>query len=320
MNRKKIYVALSQFCQNDVRPLNVLEEAGFDVLRNTAGRRIERGEMIGALRGVDAVLAAVEPYDADLLAALPRLRCISRCGVGTDAIDLEAARSLKIAVLTTNDEVVEPVAQMTVAMILALARNIPAHIADFRSGVWRKHTGYLLSEWTIGLVGFGRIGGAVERCLRPFGPRVIVSDPHVGSDRIPDHVEKVDLPALLARADLVSLHASRLPGEGVLIGRDEIATMKRGSRLVNTTRGGLVDEKSLLDALLSGHIAGAALDVFENEPYAGPLAGLPQVLCTPHVSSLTRASRVGMELRCAMNVVEFFRTASSISTIGEKVS
>lgn len=311
MSRGTVYVALGQFCEHDDRPRQVLVEAGFKVRENTTGRRIRREEMLEALRDADAVLAGVEPYAAELLAALPRLRCISRCGVGTDGIDLAAAGQRRIAILTTPDEVVEPVAQMTVAMMLALARNLPLHLSDARDGLWRKHTGHLLSEWTIGLVGFGRIGRAVAGHLRGFGPRVLVADPNVDSSEVPDGIELSDLSTLLQRADVVSLHASRPPEQGPLIGARELAAMKRGSRLVNTARGFLVEESALLNALASGQLAGAALDVFESEPYSGPLAGLPQVLCTPHVASLTRASRAAMELRCASNVVAYFEKSGA---------
>lgn len=309
MNQKTVFVALQQFCELDDRPKKLLEEAGFHVETNRLGRRLTPKEMPGLLREADAVLAGVEPYDAKLLAALPRLRCISRCGSGTDSIDLEAARRQGIAVYTTTDEVVEPVAQMTVAMILALARNLPLHYGETHAGLWKKHAGFLLSEWTIGLVGFGRIGRAVEQYLRVFRPRVLVVDPAVRADAIPDTAELRELPSLLTEADLVSLHAARPQEAGVLIGRHELSTMKPGSRLVNTARGYLVDEEALYGALQSGHLAGAALDVFETEPYRGPMATLPHVLCTPHVSTLTRASRAAMEWRCAQHVIEWFLQA-----------
>jgi len=306
MRQPVVYVALQQFCETDERPRLALLEAGFDVRHNTHGRRLRREEMFETLREADAVLAGVEPYDAQLLSALPRLRCISRCGIGTDTIDLEAARRLGIAVYTTPDEVTEPVAQMTVAMILALARNLPLHVTNFHAGRWSKHTGFLLSEWTIGLVGFGRVGRAVERYLRGFEPRVLVTDPLVAPQDLPSTVERHPLAALLAEADVVSLHVSRPKEEGALIGRQELQQMKPGSRLINTSRGYLVDEQALEETLRSGHLAGAALDVFGDEPYTGPLASLPQVLCTPHVASLTRASRAAMERRCAQHVVGCF--------------
>ena len=305
-----VYVALQQFCEADAGPRQLLLDAGCDVRQNALGRRLHREELLAALREADAVVAGVEAYDAALFDALPRLRCISRCGIGTDAIDLEEARRRGIIVYTTPDEVTEPVAQLTVGMILALARNLPQHVDDSRKALWKKRTGVLLSEWTIGLVGFGRIGRAVAQYLKPFGPRILVSDPALSPSETLSGVERVALPALLAASDLVSLHAGRPAGAGPLLGRQELAAMKPGSRLVNTARGHLVDEAALYDAIQSGRLAGAALDVFTEEPYAGPLAQLPQVVCTPHVASLTRASRTAMERRSAQHIVEWVSQAS----------
>lgn len=303
----KVYVALQQFCETDEEPLRLLRDAGLEVRRNLLGRRLKKEEMASLLDGADAVLAGVEPYDAELLAKLPSLKAISRCGVGTDSIDLEAARRLNIRIMTTAEQVIEPVAQMTVAMILALARNLPAHIRDFDRGEWKKQTGFLISEWTVGLIGFGRIGKAVERCLRPFSPRVLVHDPALAAGQVPEHIELCPLADLLSRSDLISIHAAADPRSGPVLGAVEFARMKPGCRLVNTARGHLVDEEALLEALRCGKLAGAALDVFRVEPYTGPLTRLPNVLCTPHVGTLTRASRRAMELSCARQVAEFFK-------------
>ncbi|OGQ05128.1 MAG: hypothetical protein A2W61_06320 [Deltaproteobacteria bacterium RIFCSPLOWO2_01_44_7] len=312
MKSRKIYVALSQFCENDERPRKVLQEAGFIVEENKTGRRIKREEMLDALKEADAVLAAVEPYDAELLAQLPKLQCISRCGVGTDAIDLEVAKKYEKTVLVTADEIIEPVAQMTLAMILALARNFSLHAHDFKEALWKKHTGWLLSEWTIGLIGFGKIGRKVEEYLRPFGVCVLVCDPYLNKEKIPKGVTLCDLPTLLGKSDLVSLHLARDSKEGYLITAREFAQMKKGSFFVNTARGYMVEEMALQAALKSGHLAGAALDVFEQEPYPGPLTKYSNVILTPHIATLTRASRTAMELGCAQNVVFFFKQ------IGEK--
>ena len=306
MTRPSVYITLQQFCEHDERPLQALAEAGFEVRRNLRGRRLRADELPAALQDADATIAGVERFDAALLGALPKLACISRCGVGVESIDLEAAKRHGVTVLTTPDEVADPVAQMTVAMILALARNLPLHLNDFRHGQWVKRSGALLSEWTIGLVGFGRIGRMVALYLRPFGCRLLAADPALAPADLPSGVELRALPVLLAEADLVSLHASRPQEEGALLGARELGLMKPGSRLVNTSRGFLVDETALQQALVAGHLAAAALDVFEQEPYAGPLAQLPQVLCTPHVATLTKASRAAMELKSARNVIQFF--------------
>ena len=306
MNGKKVYVALTQFCNFDPRPRRMLQDAGFIISENTSGKRPTVAQLFEALGGVDAVIAGVESYPASLLAQLSQLCCISRCGAGTDAVDLEEARRRNIAVLTTPGAVIEPVAQMAVGMILALARNFPLHLRDMSKGLWKKPAGHLLCEWTIGLVGFGRVGRAVERYLRVFNTRITVYDPNVPQGDLPENLTSSDLPGHLRSCDLVSLHVSRTPQEGPVLGRQEIFSMKKGSRLVNTARGYLVDEQALYDALTAGHLFSAALDVFSREPYDGPLAGLEQVLCTPHVASTTRTSRVAMEVDSAQNVVSFF--------------
>jgi len=305
MGKPAVYVALSQFCEHSDRPRCLLADAGFEVRENREGRRLRADELPDLLADVYGVIAGVEPYDARLLASLPRLRCISRCGVGTDSIDLASAARLDIEVFKTVEEVVEPVAQMTVAMILGLARNLPQHSNDFRSDQWRKRTGSLLSEWTIGLIGFGRIGRRVEGLLRSFAPKIVVVDPDIRSKDLPEGVRICALDQLLAESDLVSLHASRRPDEGPLLGERELTQMKPGSRLVNTSRGFMVNEVVLLENLQSGRLSGAALDVFEAEPYCGPLSKLPQVICTPHVSTLTISSRVEMESKSAESLVSF---------------
>jgi D-3-phosphoglycerate dehydrogenase len=305
-----VYVALSQFCESDHAPMERLLSAGFEVRRNSFGRRLKREEIVRAIGDADAVIAALEPYDAAILDALPRVRCISRCGIGTDAIDLAAAERRGIAVLTTPEEVAEPTAQLALGMILALARNFPQHGVDMRNGLWRRCEGHLLSEWTIGIVGFGRIGRCLEKYLRPFGASVLIADPAVRRQDVEPHIEVRSLDELLKDADVVSLHVSRRHEDGPLMDARAFAHMKAGSRFVNTARGYLVDETALYEALKTGHLAGAALDVYANEPYEGPLLSLPQIVCTPHVATMTAASRGAMELRAAENVVAFLKTSS----------
>ncbi|MBI2870178.1 MAG: phosphoglycerate dehydrogenase [Candidatus Omnitrophica bacterium] len=301
-----VVVALQQFCSGDPAPLNLLKHAGIAVRLNDLGRRMQPEDLKGRLAGADAVIAGVETYPAALLKSLPRLKLISRCGVGTDAIDLEACRRLGIEVRTTPEETVTPVAEMTVAMILALARNLPLHITESNSGQWKKRMGHLLSEWTIGIVGLGRIGRAVAHLLSGFGPRIIAVDPLLQPAGCPAYVEISLWGDLLRQADCVSLHVSRRPEEGPLLGPNEFREMKKGACLVNTARGFLIDEHALEESLRTGHIAGAALDVFASEPYQGPLSKHPNCILTPHVSTLTKSSRMAMELKAAQHVVDFF--------------
>jgi D-3-phosphoglycerate dehydrogenase / 2-oxoglutarate reductase len=308
--KKIVYIASSQFCEMDQAPMRTLLDAGFEVRRNALGRRLKQEEIVSAIGEAEAVIAGLEEYDSSILNALPRMRCISRCGVGIDTIDLETASKRGIAIFTTPDEVGEAAAQLAVGMILALARNFVQHNSDLRQLVWRRQEGHLLSEWTIGIVGFGRIGRWVENYLRPFGSKILVADPAVRPEDVAPHIKVRDLAGILKEADLITLHASRLQKDGPLLDARAFAMMKPGSRVVNTARGYLIDEAAMCDALKSGHLAAAALDVYSSEPYTGPLLELPQVLCTPHIATLTRASRLAMEKRAAENVVSFFGHSS----------
>ncbi|MCG3204375.1 MAG: Glycerate dehydrogenase [Elusimicrobia bacterium] len=312
MKKPVVYVALQQFCETTQAPIAVMEKAGLEVRLNTLGRRVKQEEMAELMKDAQAVLAGVEPYDEALFSQLPMLKCISRCGIGTDAIDMSAAKTRGIQVFITIDEVVQPVAEMTVAMMLSLARNLPLHLADARAGLWKKHTGVLLSEWTVGLVGFGRIARAVARCLEPFQAHLVVSDPFLKPSDVPPSIKLVNFSELLAMSDVVSLHATRSMQEGYLMGEKEIAQMKPTAFLINTSRGYMVHEGALHKALSARKIAGAALDVYETEPYSGPLASLPNVICTPHVATLTTASRAAMELRAAQNIATFFQSKELI--------
>ncbi len=306
-----VYIALSQFCEHDDTPRRRLLDAGYSLRQNLSGRRLKHEEIASNIGNAQAVIAGVEPYDASILAALPHLRCISRCGVGVDAIDLNAARRQNVAVLTTPEEVAEPAAQLAVSMILALARNLPRYNAGQRQKAWRRYDGHLISEWVIGLVGFGRIGRRVATYLACFGPKILVCDPRLSHDDAGSGIELCDFNTLLRTADVVSLHASRRPEEGPIMNASAFEMMKRGGYVVNTARGYLVDENALCEALSSGKLAGAALDVYSEEPYSGPLLEFSQVLCTPHVATLTNASRSAMELRAAENIISFFAGLAS---------
>jgi len=281
----------------------MLEKAGFDVTLNTLKRRLKKEEMPTLLKDIEGIVAGVEPYTDELFKACPTIRCISRVGIGTDTIDIEAAKKHDIQVVKTTDEVIQPVAENTVAMMLALAKNYSLHINDFQQGLWKKYYGKMIREMTIGLIGFGRIGRKVAELLKPFGANIIVSDPFLKQLDLPSDIKLVSQETLLKISDLVSIHAMLPSDHGPLLGEKELCLMKKDSYLINTARGFMIDHKALEKALTDHHLAGAALDVFEEEPYTGQLTKMPQVLLTPHVSTLTTYSRIAMELKAAENLV-----------------
>lgn len=224
---------------------------------------------------------------ADLLARAPRLSLVARAGVGVDSVDLPAATARHVRVVNAPTAATASVAELTVALYLILARNLYERIRQTKAGAWnRKENGGELEGKTVGFVGYGRIAREIARRLRPFGVTTLAYDPFVPA--AVDATEVVSLDALLARADFVSLHAALTPQNHHLIDARRIAQMKKGAYLVNVARGPLVDETAVVAALDAGHLAGAALDVFEEEPPTrSQLLGHPKVLATPHLGAST---------------------------------
>jgi D-3-phosphoglycerate dehydrogenase / 2-oxoglutarate reductase len=313
MKKDRIYIALSEFCRNDDRPRRLLMESGFEMCENLSGRRLLREEIIEALRGASGVVAGVEPYDAEILGSLPDLRCISRCGVGLDNVDLTYARERNIGVLNTPTVVVQPAAELTVAMILDLLKKLTRHTALLRSGRWEKMTGGLLAGRKVGVLGLGRIGKRVAEMLSNLDARVYGSDVAPDPEWAKRHVVTL-LPVreLLETVDVLTLHLSPLPENPFRLGEREIRLMRPGALLVNVSRGQTVDEEALYQALKEGHLDGAALDVFPEEPYTGKLRDLDNIILTPHIATLTKESRSQMELEAVANLVRFLSESSHL--------
>ena len=304
MSGPDIFVTLSTFSNESDEPLRLLKAGGLTFSVNALGRRLTPAEVIEMGGDSRGLVAGVEPYDAGTLAFLPRLRCISRCGAGIDSIDLKAAEARGIAVLNTPDEPTIAVAEHTLAMMLALLKQLPKVDSLTRERKWQRVTGSLLHGKVVGIIGLGRIGRRVAELVQAFGASVIAVEPYPEPDWVEARaVEVVALPALLARADILTIHAATKPGPAFHLGPDEIDRMKPGAWLLNMARGDMVDEPALCEALKSGRLSGAALDVFANEPYHGPLCDSEKVILTPHQATLTRETRGAMETRAVENLL-----------------
>ena len=302
----KIFVALSTFAERDPRPMARLEASRLPFRVHRTGKRITTPELLRDGHGAEVIIAGVESYAAGILGALPALRCLVRCGAGVDAIDLGAARDRGITVLNTPDVPTTAVAELALAMFLSLSRNLRPQANSMGQRRWDRLEAHLLGGRTVGLVGLGRIGTRVALLCRAFGARVLASDPFIGGAAARAlEVELVPLEQLLQEADILSIHAAKCAEHPLRLGAAELASMKRGAVLVNLARGGLVDEAAVADALRSGHLAGAGMDVFEVEPYAGPLCGFENVILTPHSATLTVETRAAMELECVEKALRF---------------
>lgn len=250
-------------------------------------------------------IVSTDPFDRGVFEAAPRLRVIARVGVGVDSIDLEAATDAGVVVTTTPGANTETTADHTLALMLATLRRIVEHDASVRRGEWNRAgelTPWDLHGLCVGIVGLGGIGRAVVERLRGFGAEIVVADPAFASA---DGAELVTLDELLVRADIVSLHVPLLDVTRGLIGAREIALMRPEAILVNTSRGGLVDEPSLVEALLGGRLRAAALDVFEDEPLLAPeLLELSNVVLTPHIAGLSVGSIAAMTRQATRSVLD----------------
>lgn len=256
-----------------------------------------------SLEDADAVIAGIEPWDAHLLKAAPRLKVLARTGVGYDNVDVATANELGIAVCTTPGVNRSSVAEFTFVALLNLARDIPRLSASMREQGWASASGHELRGKTLGVIGFGAIGRSVAELARALGMTVLAHDPHVDAEQA--GVSPVPLPELLARSDAVTLHVSLGEDTRHLIDGDAIARMKHGAVLVNAARGGVVDEAALAGALRSGRLAGAALDTFEHEPLPAdsPLRDVPNLLLTPHIAGATVEGRARSGLSAARSVL-----------------
>lgn len=289
--------------------LEMLRNTGMEVRYPSRRGFTAEAETIEALRGAAATIAGSEPYTELVLGNLPELRVISRSGVGVDRIDLDAVTRHGVAVAITPNGNCEAVAEHAMALLLALTRSLLRQSLEVRRGAWDRAPLLPLRGRTLGLIGMGRIGKSVALRAAQFRLRLIAYDPLPDVAFARTHgIELVDLDTLLAQADYVTLHLPLTPATKGLINGQTLARMKPGGLLVNTSRGGLVVEEDLLSALQSGHLAGAGLDVFQQEPPSSNnrLVQLENVLVTPHVAGVDHQSCADMAVQAAQNIIDLY--------------
>lgn len=306
---KNVLITTSSFAEEAPELLRDFASAGLQAVLNPYGRKLTEAEVSALIEEYKPVgmIAGVEPLTREVLKSAPFLKVISRCGIGMDSVDLGAAREYGITVTNTPDAPTIPVAELTVGMILSLLRSIHHSDASIRNGGWNRPMGALLHGKTVGLIGCGRIGSYVGKLLAAFGCRLLGYDPYCTEHPF---IELTGLEQLLAEADIVTLHLPYTEANHHLLNQELLAKMKEGALLINASRGGLVDEEALAEALQSGHLAGAALDCFEQEPYKGALAQAENTLLTGHIGSYAREGRMIMEQQAAENLLRALRSSS----------
>jgi D-3-phosphoglycerate dehydrogenase len=285
------------------RGVELLKKTGWNIVQTT------KETLLGELGDAEALIVrSATRVTADLMNKAPHLRVVGRAGVGVDNIDLDEATKRGVLVMSTPGGSSVSVAEHTFALLLAMVRQVPRFDAAMREGRWEKSSsGAEVRGKTLGLIGLGRIGSEVATRAVAFDMRIVAFDPYISEAAARElSVELMPLEKLLAESDFISLHAAVSPQTQNMINAATIAQMKKGVRIVNAARGELINEADLAAALKSGQVAGAALDVFvEEPPKSSPLIGLPNVICTPHVAGSTAEAQEELGIQVAVQVRDY---------------
>jgi D-3-phosphoglycerate dehydrogenase len=286
----RVLVTPTSYARDDPRLRTQLETMVGEVIHNTTGRPLSVTELVGMIRGVDGYIAGLDKIDHRVIEAADCLQVIARYGVGVDAVDLVAAQEKGIVVTNTPGANAASVAELTIGLMLSLARTIPTAVEKTRRGQWPRINGISLTGKVVGLIGFGSIGVQVARRLQGFECTLLTYDPIVDQKQAAElNVDLLPLNDVIKRADFLSLHCPLNEDTKGMVDTEFLAKMKAGAYLINTARGELINEPALQSALMRGKLQGAALDVFSKQPPVAddPLLALTQVLVTPHMGAHT---------------------------------
>lgn len=303
----KALITTVPFGDKNRLPLELLEAAGIEYLINPIGRKLKEDELAEMVADFDVLIAGTEPITDKVMSRASKLKLISRVGIGLDGVDLLAAERRGIRVSYTPDAPAPAVAELTIGLMLSLLRSVHVSNAQMHRGDWHRYFGRRIPEVTIGIIGVGRIGGRVLRRLAGFGtPRILVNDIHPDLKVAPDlKLEWVDKEEIYSNADVISLHLPLTPHTKNMIRREQLLHMKPDAMIINTSRGGIINEQDLAEVLNTGHLSGAAIDVFEHEPYMGELAQVDRCLLTSHMGSMSIDCRTRMEIEATEEAVRF---------------
>ena len=310
----KIFVSPIPFGEFDQTPIKLLEKSGYEVSYNPYQRKLSGEELAQMAKDADGVIAATEDL-TPLLNTAKNLKVISRVGIGLDSVPLEECKGKGITVAYTPDAVTHAAVEITVGAILSSTRHITLADRLIRNNQWKRITGKRIGESIIGIVGFGRIGSRVGEILSAFSPKkILVNDlknKQVEIDALKEkfniEIQQVEKEELYRNSDIITLHVPLYKKTKAMINKNIFSLLKPNCFLVNYARGGIIDEEELYKHLKTGAIQGAAVDVFEKEPYTGPLRELDNVVLTAHMGSCSFDCRLKMETEATEDILRYFR-------------
>ena len=305
----KILVTPASFKQGASNTvMDRLKNFADELVFNTKGKPLTEDELIAGLKGCDGCIAGLDPYSRRVIESTDKLKVISRYGTGIDNVDVATAVEKGIAVCRTPGVNSQAVAELAITLLLCLARQVPMLDRKTREGHWVRSVGVELHRKTLGILGLGAVGKKMAHIAAGFSMKVIACDPNIDSEYAFDNdIRPVDFETLLAESDFLSLHLPLKPDTRHIISADAMKSMKKGAIIINTARGGLIDEAAACDLIKSGHLDGLGLDVYEEEPpQSSPLFGLENVVFTPHTAAHTTEATAGMASMSVENLIKAF--------------
>lgn len=315
----KVLITTIPFGNPEPEPLKLLEKAGIEYTINPFNRKITESDLKEIINDYDGLIAGTETISSEVIDLAPKLKIISRVGVGTDGVDLNYARDRDIKVTYTPDAPGPAIAELAIGFMYSLLRSTHVSNLQIRNGKWSRSIGRSFSDMTIGIFGAGRVGSKVIDLINKIGcKKILVSDVyHNETLREQYGFEWASKETIYKEADIISLHIPLTADAKGMIKKEQLLAMKEDALLINTARGGIVDEKDLYDVMKTGHIGGVAIDVFEQEPYCGPLIEIERCLITPHIGSASRECRAKMELESVLEIIRYFNNQELESPVPE---
>ncbi len=303
----KVLITTVPFGGKNRLPLELLEKGGIEYLINPHKTKLTEDQLVDMVSDFDVIIAGTEPITEKVMAQATKLKLISRVGIGLDGVDLIAAKKKGVKVSYTPDAPSPAVAELALGMMLTLLRSV--HISNFQmhQGKWQRIFGRRLTEVTVGIIGVGRIGAHLLRCMKGFDMLQILANDIMPNDELSREfkLKWVTKEEVYKEADIISLHLPMTSLTRNMIRREQLLSMKSDAMIINTSRGGIVNENDLYDVMMEGHLSGAAMDVFEHEPYTGKLAEIERCLLTAHMGSMSIDCRTQMEIEATEEAIRF---------------
>lgn len=305
----KALITTVPFGANNRLPINLLKQSGIDYVINPFGTKLKESELFEIISDFDVIIAGTEPITDKIMSKGKKLKMISRVGIGLDSVDLQAAERRGINVSYTPNAPAPAVAELTIGMMLSLLRSVNICNTQMHAGRWHRYFGRRLSECTVGIIGAGRIGKRVIQHLAGFHPKkILVNDLRIEHEFDKNlFIEWCDKDKIYRNADIITIHIPLSIHTKNLIQREQLDLMKDDAIIINTSRGGIINEDDLYEIMKSGKLCGAALDVFNIEPYSGKLNQIERCLLTAHMGSMSVDCRARMEIESTEEAIRFIK-------------